>query len=192
MVLEVFGYGSQPQSLKKDTLKAVLEIVEQSIEEKRAKGWKENPVTVRFENPEIEKITFHPSGMVDVQLIGGEHVVKHLSQFNLAETYEIYQYLRKKVEGDSMFYDVPRHPELAEITSIKTPEEARKSVRKLLELARRSPRDYRVAIKKAMVLTANRSRALLKKENISAREKGELREVARIYEEGARKIIIPP
>ena len=141
MVLEVFGYGSQPQSLKKDTLKAVLEIVEQSIEDKRAKGWKENPVTVRFENPEIEKITFHPSGMVDVQLIGGEHVVKHLSQFNLAETYEIYQYLRKKVEGDSMFYDVPRHPELAEITSIKTPEEARKSVRKLLELARRSPRD---------------------------------------------------
>jgi len=192
VVLEVFGYGSQPQSLKKDTLKAVLEIVEQSIEDKRAKGWKENPVTVRFENPEIEKITFHPSGMVDVQLIGGEHVVKHLSQFNLAETYEIYQYLRKKVEGDSMFYDVPRHPELAEITSIKTPEEARKSVRKLLELARRSPRDYRVAIKKAMVLTANRSRALLKKENISAREKGELREVARIYEEGARKIIIPP
>jgi len=88
-----------------------------------------------------------------------------------------------------MFYSPPRHRDLGEIVSIRSPEEARASAKVLVRMAREArTRRRRVTIKRAMVLAANRAEAASKKRNLSSRERRELREVAEIYRRAYRKI----
>jgi len=189
VVFEVLGYGSKPS--KQEQIKAALEIVEESIEEKRQKGWSDEPITMRFKEKDITHLTIYPdTGMIDIEILGKGLIRRHITQLNLAETYEVYNYLHRKLTGKTLFRSEPAHPELAEIVDISSVQAAKKAVRKLLELARRSPRDYRVAIKRAMILAMNRARAFLNNPNVSPREKGEMRDVAEVYEDAARRIII--
>ncbi|MHA1607988.1 MAG: hypothetical protein ACTSWP_10735 [Candidatus Freyarchaeota archaeon] len=89
---------------------------------------------------------------------------------------------RKSRRAKTMFYSPPRHRDLGEIVSIRSPEEARASAKVLVRMAQEArTRRRKVTIKRAMVLAANRAEAAAKKQGLSAKEKREMREVARIY-----------
>ena len=96
---------------------------------------------------------------------------------------------RKSRRAKTMFYSPPRHRDLGEIVSISSPSSARASARVLLRMAEEAKtRRRKVTIKRAMVLAANRAEAAAKKRNLSAREKQEMREVAKIYRRAYRQI----
>lgn len=87
----------------------------------------------------------------------------------------------------TMFYEPPKHPDLAAIVRIDSPTAARKATQELLALAKKYP-IRRTTIKRAMVLAANRAAAMRKKKNLSAKERRELKEVEEIYRRAYRKL----
>ena len=117
--------------------------------------------------------------------------------------YNVAQYInmaktKRKVAGkkNSMFYEPPRHPSLAKIVCISSPSCARKAARTLLQMfkkaLKRGDRAWARTIKQAVVLAANRARASAKRRSLSLKERRELKEVARIYEAAADKMVLPP
>jgi len=86
----------------------------------------------------------------------------------------------------SMF-GASKHPGLASVVSIESPAEARKSAATLKRKFKSySRRDAKVRTKRAAVLAANRAGAMLKKKNLSAKERSEMRQVKKIYNEAAK------
>ena len=72
----------------------------------------------------------------------------------------------------------PRHKWLAKIIRIDSPSAARKAVR---ELKRRMNSKNRTLIIRAANLAANRAKVMLRRKNLSRKERRELREVEKIY-----------
>ncbi|MFA4719888.1 hypothetical protein [Pyrococcus kukulkanii] len=75
-------------------------------------------------------------------------------------------------------FDPPRHKWLAKIIRIDSPSAARKAVR---ELKRRMNSKNRTLIIRAANLAANRAKVMLRRKNLSRKERRELREVEKIY-----------
>ena len=99
----------------------------------------------------------------------------------------------RRSRGHSMFYSPARHKYLGEIVTFKNPSAARGAARELLRLFKSAKtRAKKVRIKRATILAANRARASAKRKNLSARERRELRQIARIYERAAAKMKLPP
>jgi len=84
------------------------------------------------------------------------------------------------MSGQTLFFPA-KHKWLADIISLRTPEEAREAVRKLKKIFNESGHSKRVLILRAVVLAANRAEAARKKKNLSAKEKKEFREIEKIY-----------
>jgi len=105
---------------------------------------------------------------------------------------------KRKATGKKrgMFYSPPRHPSLAKIVCISSPSCARKSVKTLLQMfkkaLKRGDRVWARTIKQAVVLAGNRARASAKRRSLSLKERRELKEVARIYEAAADRMVLPP
>jgi hypothetical protein len=68
----------------------------------------------------------------------------------------------------------PKNAKLAEIISIESPEAFRRSIRTLKKMG------IGAREKRALVLAQNRARAMLKKRNLSEKERKELQEIARM------------
>ena len=68
----------------------------------------------------------------------------------------------------------PRHKKLADIISIESPAAFRESIRRLKRMGI-GPTE-----KRALVLAQNRAKAMLKKRNLSAKERRELQAIARM------------
>ena len=116
--------------------------------------------------------------------------------------YDLYPYTTmtktgKKATGKKrgLFYYPPRHKKLAEIVCISSPSCARKAAKTLLEMfkkaLKRGDRAWARVIKQATVLAANRARASAKRRSLSVKERAQLKEVARIYERAADKMVLP-
>lgn len=80
-----------------------------------------------------------------------------------------------------------RWKQLAEVVSLENPVEARNSAvwlkRHFKEL---KSHEHKVAVKRACVLAMNRSRASMKRKDLSSREKNEFRKIAKIYEDAQK------
>ena len=99
---------------------------------------------------------------------------------------------RGRSRSRSMFYSPARHKYLGEIVTFKNPSAARGAARELLrEFKSAKTRAKKVRIKRATVLAANRARASAKRKNLSRRERQELLQIARIYEQAAKKMKLP-
>jgi len=99
---------------------------------------------------------------------------------------------RGRSRNRSMFYSPARHKYLGEIVTFKNPSAARGAARELLRLFKSArTRAKKLRIKRAAILAANRARASAKRKNLSSRERKELREIARIYEQAAKKMKLP-
>ena len=99
----------------------------------------------------------------------------------------------RRSKGRSMFYSPARHKYLGEIVTFKNPEAAKGAAKELLRLFNQArTRAKKLRIKRATILAANRARASAKRKNLSARERRELREIARIYRSAAEKMKLPP
>lgn len=95
----------------------------------------------------------------------------------------------RRGKGRSMFYDKPRHRDIAEIVTIESPAAARKAGRKLLAMFNKAKtRKRKVTIKRSVVLAANRAEAASKRRNLSEKERREMKEVARIYRQISKKM----
>lgn len=71
---------------------------------------------------------------------------------------------------------------LAAVVSLTSPAEARKSATWLKRHFRElKSREHKVAVKRACVLAHNRALAARKKKDLSAKEKKEFKEIAKIY-----------
>ena len=75
-------------------------------------------------------------------------------------------------------FDPPKHKWLAKIIRIDSPSAARKAVR---ELKKRMNSRNKTLIIRAANLAANRAKVMLKRKNLSRKERRELREVEKIY-----------
>ena len=74
-----------------------------------------------------------------------------------------------------------KHKEIAEHISLRTPSEARRSVRWLEREWREADRRRKRILLWSAVLAMNRAKAAARKKNLSAKEKKEFRQIARIY-----------
>jgi hypothetical protein len=83
------------------------------------------------------------------------------------------QATRTRRAGRTIFFP-PRHRKLAEIISIESPAAFRESIRKLKKMG------IGAREKRALVLAQNRARAMLRRRNLSEKERRELEEIARI------------
>jgi len=71
---------------------------------------------------------------------------------------------------------------LAEVVSLVNPTEARKSTTWLKRHFRElKSREHKVAVKRATVLASVRAEAMLKKKDLSSKERAEFRKIAKIY-----------
>lgn len=82
-----------------------------------------------------------------------------------------------------------RWKQLAEVVSLENPVEARNSAvwlkRHFKEL---KSREHKVAVKRATVLAANRADAMLKKKDLSRKERNEFRKIVTIYRQAAKQM----
>lgn len=77
---------------------------------------------------------------------------------------------------------------LSKAISIRSPRDARESVAKLNALFRESKtRDKKIRIARAASLASNRAKMQLRRSNLSSKERGEMREVSRIYRVAAER-----
>ena len=84
-------------------------------------------------------------------------------------------------KGATLFFPA-RHKWLEEIVCMETPECARESVKKLREEFEKSKtRARKRKIYRAADLAAKRAKATLNREKLSAKEREEFREIAKIY-----------
>lgn len=89
---------------------------------------------------------------------------------------------KRRVKKRGMFYYPPKSPLLAKIVRIDTPTNARKSAKTLLKMFEKAKkRSWKVHIERSVNLAEQRAKAMLKRKNLSAKERRELREVAKIY-----------
>ena len=97
---------------------------------------------------------------------------------------------RKKAPPKTMFVPA-KNPQLAEIISIRSPAEARSSVRKLGPWADTDPARLRKAIRSA-TLAANRAEVSKKRKArpLGAKEMREMSEVAKVYRGAAKKLSV--
>ena len=90
-----------------------------------------------------------------------------------------------------MFFP-PTYDYLAGIVSIESPKRARMASERLWKVFQGAEtRAKKLRIKRAVVLAANRARAMLKRRRLSSRERKELREVAKIYRNLAKRMTVP-
>ena len=102
-----------------------------------------------------------------------------------AKAKEVRQMARKK----SMFYEPPKHKELAKIVSLESPTQARKSARELKQMFERArSRERRRVIKRATVLAANRAKAARRRKNLSTRERKQYEKIAEIYQRAYKEM----
>jgi len=88
----------------------------------------------------------------------------------------------------TMFFP-PKYPSLAKIVRIDSPKNARKAVKTLLAKFKKAKRrDVKVRVKRAAVLAGNRAKAMLRRKNLSAKERKEMREVYKIYRRAVEKM----
>src|SRR5882672_5964273 len=80
---------------------------------------------------------------------------------------------KRRARRKTIFFP-PKHKKLAEIISIESPAAFRGSIRKLKKMG------IGAREKRALVLAQNRAKAMLKKRNLSAKERRELQAIARI------------
>ncbi len=92
---------------------------------------------------------------------------------------------RKKSKKRGIFFPA-KHRKLAEIVTIESPAKARKAVKKLKRLIGKGY--TKKQIRGAMIIAYARAKALAKKKGISAKEKRELRQIAKIYLKAARSL----
>ncbi len=79
-----------------------------------------------------------------------------------------------------------RYKYLADIISFRDPDQARGAAKEVLRSIRQSKRrDKALREARALQMAANRARASAKRRNLSSRERRELREIAKIYDEAA-------
>jgi len=96
-------------------------------------------------------------------------------------------YLKRKSRRRTMFYHPPRHKRLADVIRISSPTAAKASVKEAKELVKEGYYS-KTTVKRAFVLAANRSKAMLNRKNLSVKERRELRQVARIYRNAAKSL----
>ncbi len=89
--------------------------------------------------------------------------------------------------GGTVFFPA-RHRWLAEIIRLDSPSSARESARRLLREFRRSGRERRLRILRAVSLAATRARIGAGNPNYSARERREFREVYGVYRRLYRRL----
>lgn len=88
-----------------------------------------------------------------------------------------------------IFYEPPYYQKYSEIVRMDTPTNARKSAKTLVEEAKEAKRPSKVRrIIRVLNLAANRAKVALKRKNLSAKEKRELREIAGIYRRAMEKV----
>lgn len=88
----------------------------------------------------------------------------------------------------TMFVE-PKTKMLAAVVKIDSPANAKKSAIELKRMFReRKHRDSKVKIKRAAVLAYVRSRAMLKKKDLSSKEKAEFRKIAAIYKKAYKSM----
>ncbi|MEM5867549.1 MAG: hypothetical protein QXG39_06485 [Candidatus Aenigmatarchaeota archaeon] len=78
----------------------------------------------------------------------------------------------------------PKHQKLSEAITIVSPEKARESIKKVAQM-RGLTRRQKIS---ALILASNRALALAKKRHLSAKERRELKIVAQILRDGAKKL----
>lgn len=87
----------------------------------------------------------------------------------------------KNPKGKTMFFE-PQHKKYSEMIEMDDPESARASVRKLKEEFNKAKTyDKKLRIAKDTQLAENRAGAMLKRENLSSKERAEFREIKQIY-----------
>jgi hypothetical protein len=97
---------------------------------------------------------------------------------------------RSVFKGKTIFFP-PKHEKYAEIVSLRTPSEARKSARILLsEFNKATTRSKKRLIKKVTILAANRAYATLQRERLSPKERREFTAIMKIYGNAAGKMIL--
>ena len=85
----------------------------------------------------------------------------------------------------------PKSKMLAGVVKVDSPVNARKSVAELRKMFKqREHRDSKVKIKRATVLAYVRSKAMLKKKDLSSKEKAEFRKIAAIYKKAYKSMIL--
>jgi hypothetical protein len=85
----------------------------------------------------------------------------------------------------------PKTKMLAAVVKVDSPANSRKSANSLKKMFKeREHRDSKVRIKRAAVLAYVRSRAMLKKKDLSSKEKAEFREIAGIYKKAYKLMIL--
>lgn len=87
----------------------------------------------------------------------------------------------------SLFFK-PKYKTLAKIVKMDSPKNARKTVKKLLQQCKEAKRPSAVLRRaRAMQTAANRARAMLKRKNLSEKERKEFEKIAEIYDKAAEK-----
>ena len=97
---------------------------------------------------------------------------------------------RRQAKGG--LFKPARWKKYAEIVTFENPSAARGAAKELLrEFRSAKTRAKKLRVKKVAIYAANRARASAKRKNLSSRERKELREIARIYEQAAKKMKLP-
>jgi hypothetical protein len=88
---------------------------------------------------------------------------------------------RPITKRNTIFFS-PKHQYLADIVSLRSPEEAKYSANELLRLFNEAKTDAkRRRIRSATILAANRAKVMSKNERLSPKERREAAEIYRIY-----------
>ena len=86
-----------------------------------------------------------------------------------------------------------RSKRLSSIVTLKSPGKAVMAAGKLRELFEHArTREFKVKVKRATVLAANRAEAMTHKKNLSRKERNELKRIAAIYRRAAKHMNLPP
>jgi len=92
-----------------------------------------------------------------------------------------------KRRGSGLFKP-PRWKYLAEVVTFEDPKKARKAAAEILRSIKKAKRrDKALREARALQYAANRARAAARKRGLSRKEREELREVAKVYEEAAKE-----
>lgn len=95
-----------------------------------------------------------------------------------------------KVWKTSIFFE-PKHEKYAEIVSFENPREAMQASAILeREFDDAKTRAKKVRVKRVTVLAGNRAEAMLQKKELSTSERREFREIAKIYRDTAKRMVL--
>ena len=89
----------------------------------------------------------------------------------------------------SMFYDTPHYQYLGKTVRMDTPENAKKSTKKLeSEFKKAKTFQKKVRILRATILAKNRADAQLKRKKLSVSERSEFKQISKIYGDSAKRM----